>query len=167
MSETAGTVAVLTENPALSAIVTAVLASCRALRVRRLDSLSALAAYARIAPLDLVVIDYNVEGRGAPQFATRLRAELPATRTTRIIALAGDVTERMRQDCRRAGVDEVIVKPMSPKFLEERVHARLARPALAEQALPGGAPMPPRDIAAAAASNVVPLFPDHPAGARA
>lgn len=156
-------VAVLTENPALSSILTAVLASRPGLRVRQFESVGALAAYGRIAPLDLVVLDYRLDGHGAPQLATRLRAELPATRRARIVAMAGDVTAEMREDCRRAGVDEVIVKPMSPKFLEDRVRALLARPALAERAVANG----PAARREAVPSNVVPLFPERHAEAQA
>lgn len=160
-------VAVLTENPALSSILTVVLASRPDLRVRQFEHLDALAAYARVAPLDAVVLDYRIEGRGAPQLATRLRAELPATRAARIVALAADVTAEMREDCRRAGVDEVIVKPMSPRFLEERVRALLARPAAAERALAHGAGPDRRGglAIAAHAGKVVPLFADSPAEA--
>ena len=42
-----------------------------------------------------------------------------------VIALAGTITENMKQASIASGIDEVILKPMSPKYLLERVLSRL------------------------------------------
>ena len=49
-----------------------------------------------------------------------------ASRHVQIIALSRTVDSEMRRRCVQAGIDEVIVKPMSPVYLEERIAARLA-----------------------------------------
>ncbi|MEO6394470.1 MAG: hypothetical protein ABIO40_00990, partial [Devosia sp.] len=59
-----------------------------------------------------------------------------------------------------AGIDEIIMKPMSPKYLVERVLARLAKRSPAAKALPTASrsAVRPREGWAQFGDNVVPLF---------
>ena len=57
------TVAILAANPALTSVLTMVLAGDTRLRVRPFESEAELFAYMRIAPLDLAVVDFDREGR--------------------------------------------------------------------------------------------------------
>lgn len=128
MAEPLKTVAVLVANPALSSILSMTLAGAPSLRIRPFDTQLALTTYLRLAPADLVVADFdNVD---AP--ADRLAEDLRCDRSIRlpylqIIALASQLSADSKTASIHAGIDEIIMKPMSPKYLVERVLARLAQ----------------------------------------
>jgi len=142
------TIAVLIANPALSSILTMTLAAVSSLRVRAFESETALRAYMDLAPIDLVVTDLGGD------IVRRIRNDARAG--LQVIALQGAVGEVKRAD----GIDEVILKPMSPRYLVERVLARLARrPGPVETLRRRG--LLKRDWSKFG-DNVVPLFPDQP-----
>ena len=124
MPQSLKTVAVLVANPALSSILSMTLAGVASLRVRQFETQVALTTYLRLAPADLVVVDFDSTIAHAEKLAEAIRAE---GRRLQIIALAGTVTPEIRDVAAAAGIDEVIVKPMSPRYLVERVMARLLR----------------------------------------
>ncbi len=138
------TIAVLVANPALSSILTMTLAGSPSLRVRPFETEAALRTYLRLAPADLVVTDF--EG------AERLRANEAIPRGTQIIALASELSAQSKAASLAAGIDEVIMKPMSPRYLVERVLARLSWPRLERRRR-----TVQRDWSAFG-DNVVPLF---------
>lgn len=162
MAEPHKTIAVLVANPALGSILTMVLASVPSFRVRPFESELALSVYMRIAPVDLVVTDFDATSARADRVARDLRDDdAVANPAFQIIALASSVTPETKAISVEAGIDEVIVKPMSPRYLLERVQSRLRQrtPAHAsvQQALrrfrskPSALPDFP-------ASNVIPLW---------
>lgn len=130
------TVALLCGNPALSSILLTELASSRTLRVRAFETPIQLAYYAAIAPVDLVVADLDDEG-----FDIELIEAADLSVATPIIGIA-------RNPERLAGVLEVLAKPMSPRFLLERVLALLPQ-------RPASGPSRPSQPQ----NNVVTLFP--------
>lgn len=144
MAEPLKTIAVLIANPALSSILTMTLAGSPSLRVRPFETEAALRTYLRLAPADLVVTDF--EG------AERLRANEAIPRGTQIIALASELSVQSKAASLAAGIDEVIMKPMSPRYLVERVLARLSWPRLERRRR-----TVQRDWSAFG-DNVVPLF---------
>lgn len=145
------TVAVLVANPALSSILGMVLATNPSLRVRPFESLLALAAYMRLAPVDIIVADLDGDGTRAELVAQALRSDKRLDSPDfQIIALASTVDGDSRAAARRAGIEEIMMKPMSPRHLLERVLARLRRSPLR--------PPPRRRMTPAAMDNVVPLF---------
>jgi two-component system phosphate regulon response regulator PhoB len=153
MAEQAKVVAVLVSNPALSSILSMVLASVPSLRVRPFDTQLALTTYMRLAPVDLVVSDFDSERAPADRVARDLHADTHLERADfQMIALASRVTRETQKASISAGIDEIIIKPMSPKYLLERVLARLNRRS-------GPAPRPP---ARPLPSNVIPLFGPRP-----
>jgi len=157
MSQPLKTVAVLIANPALSSILATTLAASPALRVRPFESELALRSYLRLAPAQLVVADLDGDAARADEVARHLRAEADVPSRLQIIALAGSLDAERRRAAQAAGIDEIILKPMSPRYLLERVLARLRRAA-----------SPPlrrreRHDWSAFGDNVVPLFPA-PAG---
>ena len=167
-------VAVLAANPALSSVLSAVLAATPGLRVRQFESRIALETYMRLSPVDLLVTDFDCAEAPAAELARRVRADEGVLRREfQIIALTGSVTEAVKDASLSSGIDEVIVKPMSPKYLLERVQSRLRRAALQR---PAGVwpdierravPRPVRLMPAGGWSdNVVPLFKDQPAPSR-
>jgi two-component system phosphate regulon response regulator PhoB len=122
------TIAVLVANPALSSVLSMVLASVPTFRVRPFDSEHSLVTYMRLAPVDVVVTDFDSVAARADRVTRDLRAdEAIPYRDYQVIALASDVSPETKDLCIGAGIDEVIVKPMSPRYLLERVQARLAR----------------------------------------
>ena len=161
-------VAVLAANPALSSILTMVLAGSPALRVRLFESRAALTTYMRLAPVDILVADFDCEDAPADVIALALRHDDRLyKRDFSIIALTRTVTDATKRAAIGAGIDEVIIKPMSPRYLLERVLARLRRaePAVAAPLYRGPErrnrmPMPPAHAYGRSTDNVVPLF-DH------
>ena len=150
MATSAKVVAIFVSNPALGSILAAVLASNPALRVRSFESQLALTTYMRLAPVDLIVADFDGEV-SADRLATDLRADTRLERRDfQLIALASKVTSEVRDASLGAGIDEIILKPMSPRYLLERVVSRLARVA-ARQQLRKSAPVQ-------WPANVIPLF---------
>ena len=128
MAQPIKTVAVLVANPALSSILSMTLARVPALRVRPFDTQLALVTYLHLAPAELVIADFDSVHWRADALAEDLREDrrinLPYLQ---IIALASSVTPETKAASIHAGIDEIIMKPMSPKYLVERVLARLAQ----------------------------------------
>jgi CheY-like chemotaxis protein len=168
---TGKTVAILAGNPALSALLTMVLAGDTRLRVRPFEGERELVSYMGIAPLDMLVIDFDREDRPAYEIveAIRLNPSL-VSRDLPVIGLTRAITPPMREQTISAGIDEVLVKPMSPRHLLQRVQARLLHRSVVGL-LGSGYRGPERrdrvpfrqpDIRPARRStdNVVPLFPD-------
>ena len=86
------------------------------------------------------------------------------TRELQVIALASALTPETKMASIHAGIDEIIMKPMSPKYLVERVLARLAN----KKANPASAQRPERQGSlrkrdwASFGDNVVPLMRPQP-----
>ena len=120
------TIAVLSSSPALVSVLGATLRRGHRWRVREFRDSRALIDYMRIAPVALLVSDYELDRANAADVALTLRGhdEL-ICRHLQIIAMTRTVDPDMRRRCVQAGIDEVIVKPMSPLYLEERIAARL------------------------------------------
>lgn len=175
MNDATRTVAVLTDNPALSEILSSVLSHRQELRVRSFESVHALRTYFRVARVDLLVCDFDVAGDTADRFIPDLR-ELPGNDNPlfRVIALTRTISPQTRGMCAAAGIEEIIVKPMSPRYVEERVIARLRQPtrALARRNAGLAAALSVARRAAGQASpealgdNVVRLIPRNPSPAR-
>lgn len=123
------TIAVLSSNPALTAVLGATLRRERGWRIREFRHTRDLRAYLRIAPMAVLVSDYDLGDETAADIAAMLRtsAETPESQGAQIIALARRIDPHMRRTCIQSGIDEIIVKPMSPLYLEERVRERIAR----------------------------------------
>lgn len=115
-------VAVLTANAALSSILTMMLRQCPGLRVRQFAGAPALVTYARIATVDLVVCDYDLPDTPLTRLARQLRDENPKIQ---IIAMTRYIDRSVQLDVARAGIDETVIKPMSPRHISERVAERL------------------------------------------
>ena len=128
MAEPVRTVAVLVSSPALSSILSMTLAGASSLRVRPFDTKLALTTYLHLAPADLVVTDFDSETARADLLAEDIRHDRAIhSPNLQIIALASMLTPDTKAASIHAGIDEIIMKPMSPKYLVERVLARLAK----------------------------------------
>lgn len=119
------TVAILTRGEALSAILQMVLSAHQHLRVRVFTSSDALADYMRVTAIDLLVCELSAGPDGATHLLPVINARVMNATPFQTIALATDSDVPTKAICDRAGIDEVVFKPMSPRYLEERVLARL------------------------------------------
>jgi len=117
-------VAILTSSPALGSILAMVLDCEEHLVVNNFSRATNLKQHMRIAPIDLIICDYDIGNSSAPKLAIELRAT-DLRHNFKIIVLAEIISAQTRQACKFAAIDEVIVKPMSPIFVRDRVLARL------------------------------------------
>lgn len=170
MSEPAKVVAILAANTALTSLLAMVVAGDWRLRVRQFESETELMAYMAMAPIDMLVCDFDRAGRPAYEMveSIRLNAGL-ISQDVPVIALTRSITPPMRHQAISAGIDEVIVKPMSPRHLLQRIQARLQRRSVVgvlggyrgpdrRDRIPFPVPQPKPNRRAT--DNVVPLFPD-------
>ena len=120
------TIAVVSSSPALASILAAAMRHRNSWHVRSFTSLRELGTYMRIAPVAVIVSDYELADGTISDFASSIRqGDLAAPDGLSIIALARAITADLRRECLASSVDELIVKPMSPAYIEERVEARL------------------------------------------
>ncbi len=118
------TIAILTQSPALGSIIAMVLDCEEQFFVQTFAHTTMLKRHARIAPIDLVVCDYQIGPVNAAQLAIDLR-QANQTPGTKFIVLSERMDAQIRQACIFSNIDEVIVKPMSPLFLRDRALAQL------------------------------------------
>ena len=170
MSEPAKVIAIIAANQALTTLLAMVIAGDSRLKVRQFDSELALIAYMRLAPVDLLVCDFDREGRPAYEMieSIRLNCDL-ISQDVPVIALTRTITPPMRHQAISAGIDEVVIKPMSPRHLLQRIQTRLRTRSVV--GLLGGyrgpdrrnrisMPMPKPALGRRETDNVVPLFAD-------
>ncbi|MGV8854317.1 MAG: response regulator [Devosia sp.] len=170
MTQPAKVVAILAASPALSSLLAMVVEGDSSIKVRIFDSEIELLAYMRLAPLDMLVCDFDRQERPAYEMveAIRLNGEL-ISQEVPVIALTRQITPPMRHQAISAGIDEVIIKPMSPRHLLQRIQVRLRSRSVVGTLggyrgpdrrnrifMPIATPAPTRR----ASDNVVPLFPD-------
>ena len=170
MTQPAKVVAIIAASPALSSLLAMVVAGDSQLKVRLFKSELELIAYMRLAPIDMLVCDFDREERPAHELveSIRLNGEL-LSQEVPVIALTRRITAPMRHQAISAGIDEVIVKPMSPRHLLQRIQARLRSRSIVgmlggyrgperrnRAVMPAPQPLPARRTT----DNVVPLFPN-------
>lgn len=127
MAQSLPTIAVLSASPALASILGATLRRERHWRIREFRDARALGAYARIAPVAIIVSDYELGEATAADIVGGLRNDqFVVSRDVQVIALSRSIDGALRERCIQAGIDEVLAKPMSPLYLEERIRARLS-----------------------------------------
>lgn len=122
-------VGIVAQNIALSSIWGMMLGDCANVRVRIFETHKALQVYLRIAPIHLLLCDYQLDDMSCPQLVSSLKSN-PAmhTENMQIIALTRNIDRDMQREIGITGIDEVIVKPASPAYVRERAIARLALP---------------------------------------
>ena len=140
------------------------------LKVRVFEAELDLIAYMRLAPVHMLVCDFDRDGRPAYEMVEGIRLNNALiSQDVPVIALTRSITPPMRHQAISAGIDEVIIKPMSPRHLLQRIQARLRTRSVVgllggyrgpdrrnRIAMPTPQPVPSRR----ATDNVVPLFPD-------
>ncbi len=161
-------IAITTASPALGSIFAMMLEQTEGLRVQQFAGIEALVSHMRLLPVDLIVSDYDLETGSLPDLVAKLRKTLPSRRY-QLVVLADHISREVKLSCKFAGVDEVLVKPMSPLFLKERIMARLGieideAGIGAHRRTPRARHSRPSKGAAVYSGNVIPLFgaPDNP-----
>ncbi|HLV84807.1 MULTISPECIES: response regulator [Devosia] len=170
MTQSAKVVAIIAASPALSSLLAMVVAGDSRLKVRIFETELELIAYMRLAPIDMLVCDFDREERPAHEMveSIRLNGEL-LSQDVPVIALTRNITPPMRAQAISAGIDEVLIKPMSPRYLLQRIQIRLRTRSVVGTL--GGyrgperrnrifAPIPTPAPSRRVTDNVVSLFPD-------
>ncbi|HET9229047.1 MAG TPA: ATP-binding protein [Thermoanaerobaculia bacterium] len=112
---------------------------------------------------DLILMDVQMPGMDGLEATRRLRAELPAERQPRVIALTANVLAEQRVACLEAGMDDFLGKPLSfaelraALLLGERTSEPPAAPAPAEEEEGLFDPSPLDDLARLEAASGKPL----------
>jgi len=123
-------VGIVAQNRALSSILAMMLRDCANVRVRIFETHKALQVYLRIAPIHLLLCDYQLDDMSCPELVSSVKSNPQMhTENMQIIALTRNIDRTMQREIGITGIDEVIVKPMSPAYIRERAMARLALPA--------------------------------------
>ena len=91
---------------------------------------AALAQYAQ-RPAHLVLLDHTMPGMSGAELAGHLRAK---DDDLRIVMLSGHEDAHYLSAARAAGVDDVMIKPVSPRTLLERIEALMGAPSERKQA---------------------------------
>ncbi|GLQ17913.1 hypothetical protein GCM10007879_21620 [Maritalea porphyrae] len=130
MLRTLKVVGIVAQNKALGSILAMMLKDTPDVRVRVFETHKALQVYLRIAPIHLLLCDYQLDDMSCPQLVSSVKSNPQMhTENMQIIALTRKVDRAMQRQVGLAGIDEVIVKPTSPAYIRERAIARLEQPA--------------------------------------
>ena len=119
------TIAILSENKALASILRMVLANRRSLRVRIFASEAELINYMNIMPIDLLIYDCSLLDHEVATSVSYLQNCKTHNKQLQIIVLCKNIIAKISQAIEYANISEVIIKPMSPLYIEERVDAYL------------------------------------------
>ncbi len=80
-------------------------------------------------PVDFLIIDFAMPGMDGVQVARQLRRTREAASSMSPIILMTAHTDRRRiEEARDAGINEILMKPVSPKALVERIGFIIERP---------------------------------------
>lgn len=132
------TIAIFSQSYAFAELVRWVLVDQIGARVQVFSRLSELELHAHAGKIEVVIIDAELGSLDAAE-AGALMLDIKASSETgmRSIALTRQINGWSRTRCKGAGFDEVLLKPMSPLLLSERVMAQLAKSvAQSDRALP-------------------------------
>ena len=152
-------IAMLAGNPAFSGILQRALELDGGHKVASFQGVEVLTTYLRISPVDVVILDTDLPGAPAIDIARGLRQHMKlATPDFQIVALTRTPAP-FHKPLLAAGIDQVLLKPVTPGALLEAVES-LFEPERAVAMANGpmvrpfeGAATPPARV-----GNVIPLF---------
>lgn len=113
---------VVDDSPSMRAIIATVLRSYGARRLFECDNGPAALNELAANPLDFLIIDYAMPGMDGVEVARHLRrTRESASNMAPIILMTAHTDRRRIEAARDAGVNEILMKPVSPKALVERI----------------------------------------------
>ncbi len=115
------TVLIIEDDPSLRALERRLADRAGFAVLEAADGPDAVALAAARTP-DIVVSDYHMPGMDGPEVVQAIRA-IPAMRDRPILMVTADQSTDSVARLRRAGVDEVIVKPFDPREFREQLQA--------------------------------------------
>lgn len=136
-------VLILTDSAALGSILAASLAD-ENIVTHFAETVRDAVGLLRLHRVKFLISDFEVAGQNVLGFVPALRRAVPY-RDFETITLTRAIDNDVQNICRSVGIDEVIVKPMSPRFLRERLITRAGQ-------------LAKRDLPFDLGENVVPLF---------
>ncbi len=119
------TIAILSPNQAFASILRVILANNKGLRVRLFSDEVALSQYINIAPIDLLIIDNEKIDYQTISTISFLQNNYGHANNFHIIVLGNKIERGISAFCNRVNISQIIIKPASPSFLEERILAIL------------------------------------------
>jgi two-component system, chemotaxis family, chemotaxis protein CheY len=117
------------DNPHMRTITSAVLKSAGIAKVEEAADGAAALDYLRYHPADLVIVDFNMFPLDGVEF-TRLVRNSPdsANPYLPIIMMTGHSEKVRVYEARDAGVNEFVVKPITPKAILDRIQSVIFHP---------------------------------------
>ena len=109
-------VLVVDDNPVSRLLAVRMLACCGYPADTANDGVEAVAAVQR-RPYDVVFMDVQMPEMDGIEATRQIRRRLPQARQPRIAALTGAASDSDRDDCLRAGMDDVVTKPFRTEDL--------------------------------------------------
>jgi len=109
-------VLVVDDNPVSRLVAVRMLACCGYEADTANDGVEAVAAVQR-QPYDVVFMDVQMPEMDGIEATRQIRRRLPPSRQPRIAALTGAASDADRDDCLRAGMDDVVTKPFRAEDL--------------------------------------------------
>ncbi len=119
------TIAILSPNEAFASILRMIIANNKGLRVRLFSDEVALSQYTNIAPIDLLIMDNEKIDYQTISTISFLQNNYKHANNFHIIVLGNKIERGMSAFCNKVNISQIIIKPASPSFLEERIFALL------------------------------------------
>ena len=111
-------VLVVDDNPINVHVLAAMLKLCGCTLVIARDGLEALAAIGR-EPFDLVLMDCHMPNLDGFEATRRIRAMAGAVARTRVVAVTASALSEELAECRAAGMDDTLTKPLTLRALQQ------------------------------------------------
>src|SRR5688572_17467137 len=115
-------VLVVDDHEAMRAVLTRVLNAAGVTKVRTAADAPAALALLGERPADVIVADRNMPDMDGLTFIAAVRSD-PALAGARVVMLSGHADAAHAEAARAAGVDAVLVKPVSPRELMAAIMA--------------------------------------------
>ena len=107
---------VVDDNPVNQLVAVRMLEYCGYAPDMAADGLEAVAAVER-QPYDLVLMDIQMPEMDGIEATREIRRRLPPSRQPHIAGLSAAASIEDRDDCLRAGMDDLMIKPFRPEHL--------------------------------------------------
>lgn len=123
------TALVVDDNPQMRTVVSEILKAVGIRRPREAGDGESAFAVLQSEPIDVVFTDLLMKPTGGIEFARRLRTSKDSPDVyVPLIVISGRTTEGAVEEARNAGVNEIIVKPISARAVLDRLRMVIEHP---------------------------------------